>query len=201
MVTISGVILAGGQGRRFNGQDKGLVSFRGKPIIEHLLPMLQMQLGQNASLFINANRNLEQYKAYNYPVISDSLADYQGPLAGFAIAMQTAPTDYIITLPCDAPFVSPHYVERLSAAITQAHADIAVAFDGQRLQPVHVMLSTTLLDSLESFLAQGNRKIDLWFEQHKTIQVDFSDHAYMFKNMNTPEQHQALEAQGETYAL
>lgn len=195
MVTVTGVILAGGQGRRFNGQDKGLVSFQGRPIIEHLLPVLQQQLG-HAQLLINANRNLEQYKAYGYPVISDLLTGYQGPLAGFAVAMQNAKTDYIVTLPCDAPFVSPEYIERLTTAMTEQGADIAVAFDGKRLQPVHTMVSTQLLTSLDRFLNAGNRKIDLWFEQHKTVSVDFSDHSYMFKNMNTQEQHQALEAQG-----
>ena len=93
---ITGVILAGGRGSRLLWQDKGLVNFKGKPLIEWILQGLQAQVG---AILISANRNLAAYQAYTYPVISDDLSDFQGPLAGILSAMQQAKTAYILTVP------------------------------------------------------------------------------------------------------
>ena len=81
---ITGVILAGGRGSRMGGQDKGLIEFNGRPLVEHLLAALQPQTG---ALLITANRNQERYQVYQLPVVNDELTGFQGPLAGFAAAM------------------------------------------------------------------------------------------------------------------
>ncbi|MCP3690531.1 MAG: NTP transferase domain-containing protein, partial [Gammaproteobacteria bacterium] len=97
---ITAVILAGGRGRRMGGEDKGLIEFSGRALIETLIGKLKQQ---QVKVIINANRNHERYLIYGLPVISDELADFQGPLAGFATAMQKVETDYILTIPCDGP--------------------------------------------------------------------------------------------------
>ncbi len=102
--SITAVILAGGKGRRFAGSDKGLIVFKQKRLIEHLLAAI---IPQVSDVIINANRNKETYASYGHPVISDTMSDYQGPLAGFSVAMSQVTTSHIITLPCDGPFVSP----------------------------------------------------------------------------------------------
>ena len=101
---ITVVILAGGMGRRMGGQDKGLVEFQGKSLIRHVVDAIRLQSSQ---ILINANRNIEQYRAMGYPVVEDSLSGFQGPLAGFLAALQTISTSYLLTLPCDGPFVHP----------------------------------------------------------------------------------------------
>lgn len=189
---ITGVILAGGQGSRMGGLDKGLLELHGRPLVEYLLEALQPQVD---TIFINANRNQERYQQYQYPVISDRLAGYQGPLAGFAAAMQLANTDYVLTVPCDGPEIAPDAVERLLAALQSEQAELAVAHDGERLQPVHALIPVSLLPSLQDFLAKGDRKIDRWYTQHRMAQADFGDCRRMFRNMNTPEQKMALEAE------
>lgn len=188
---VTGVILAGGQGRRLGGQDKGLVVLNDRHVVEWIIEQFKPQTG---ALVINANRNIARYETFGLPVISDSLSDYQGPLAGFASAMAFINTPYLVTVPCDAPVLSDQYVDRLMEALEEQDADIAVAFDGERLQPVHCLLKTALLPSLQQFLEAGDRKIDLWFAKHKRVQVDFSDQREMFRNMNTPEQQHAIEA-------
>ena len=100
---ITAVILAGGRGKRLGGQDKGLVELDGKPLIEHILDAIASQVDR---VTINANRNQQSYANYGYPVINDNMADYQGPLAGFAAALSACNTDYIVTLPCDGPYVA-----------------------------------------------------------------------------------------------
>ena len=194
---ITGVILAGGRGSRMGGQDKGLLELHGRPLVEYLLEALQPQVD---AILINANRNQARYQQYHYPVISDDLSDYQGPLAGFAAAMQAASTDYILTIPCDAPELAADTAARLLAALQGEQAEIAVAHDGERLQPVHALLPVSLLPSLQAFLANGDRKIDLWYAQHRMASVDFSDYRRMFRNINTPQQQAELEQQGTTPA-
>lgn len=182
--SVTGVILAGGKGRRMGGNDKGLIPFKEKPLISYAINILRLQVD---SLIINANRNLDKYQHFGYPVIKDSLDDFCGPLAGMLSAMQSIDSDYILTSPCDAPMISPHYRQRMMETLLHEQADIAVACDGKRLQPVFSLIPTRLQHDLAQYLAQGDRKIDLWFEQHKLAIVDFSDQADSFANFNHPE--------------
>lgn len=190
---ITAVILAGGRGRRMEGADKGLVELSGSPLIAHILDAIEPQVDQ---VLINANRNIDDYAAYGYPVIPDDLENYQGPLAGFEAAMEKATTRYIVTLPCDGPLVPKDIVKRLSTAIEKSQANIAVAHDGTRLQPVHAMITVELLPSLHEFLDTGDRKIDRWYAKHNMVLADFSDIPDFFININTAKEHQQMQAQG-----
>ncbi|MCW8948885.1 MAG: molybdenum cofactor guanylyltransferase [Sedimenticola sp.] len=181
---ITAVILAGGMARRMGGEDKGLIDLDGRPLIAHVLERIQPQVDQ---VVINANRNLEQYARFGHPVISDTLSDFQGPLAGFLAVMQQVDTDFIVTLPCDGPCLPDNLIERLRKAQQAADADIAVAHDGNRMQPVYALIATRLQPSLEAFLQAGERKIDWWYAKHNTVTVDFSDAPDTFLNINTPE--------------
>ncbi|MCL4111211.1 UNVERIFIED_CONTAM: hypothetical protein GTU68_043124 [Idotea baltica] len=183
---ITAVILAGGKGRRLGGQDKGLVEYQGKPLIQHVLDIIAPQVDK---ILINANRNHENYQAFGYDVINDELSDFQGPLAGFASAMQTSTSDYILTMPCDGPHLPDDYVARLMNA-TNNENTVIVAHDGERLQPVHALIPISLLDSLIEFLESGDRKIDRWYAQNKMVTADFSDKPKVFFNVNTEEQRQ-----------
>lgn len=187
---ITAVILAGGRGRRFGGLDKGLIEYKHCPIIEHVINAIAPQVD---TIMINANRSEETYTNYGYPVINDELSGFQGPLAGFSTAMQHAENSYVLTLPCDGPFISADYVERMAAVFVNTQADLAVAHDGHRMQPVHALLPTGLLGSLRRFLDIGERKIDRWYAEHTVALVDFSDSSDIFQNINTLEELHALE--------
>lgn len=190
---ITAVILAGGMGKRMGGQDKGQVILKGQPLIKWVIDAIRPQV---ATLLINANRNQDAYARYGYPVCGDQLEDYQGPLAGFAAGMYAAQTAYIVTVPCDGPLLAADLVQRLVYALQRDNAEIAVAHDGERLQPVYALLPVRLLPSLEAFLASDQRKIDRWFAQHRMALADFSDATLTFLNVNTPEDRQRLEQEG-----
>lgn len=190
---ISAVILAGGMGRRMGGQDKGLIELNGRPLIKHTLDAI---LPQVQTVYINANRHQEDYARYGYEVLADMLDGYQGPLAGFAAGLQAATTPYIVTVPCDGPMLAADLVTRLSNALTRDHAEIAVAHDGERMQPVYALIPTRLLPSLEKFLAEGNRKIDLWYARHSVALADFSDSPETFRNINTPQDRNNIQQEG-----
>jgi molybdopterin-guanine dinucleotide biosynthesis protein A len=188
---ISGLVLAGGLARRMGGMDKGLVVLAGKPMIEHVLAGLAPQVGQ---VLINANRNLDQYASYGYKVVSDTLQGYLGPLAGALSALQVIDTEFLLTVPCDSPLVAPDLAGRMHGALQAQRADLAVAHDGQRQQPVFLLLKRGLAADLEAYLASGERKIDRWFAHHRVAEADFSDRPDSFINVNEPEEKQRLEA-------
>ncbi len=188
---ITGVILAGGRATRMGGMDKGLVSLKGVPMLEHILAVLRPQVGE---ILINANRNFARYANYGYKVVPDMLGDYFGPLAGMASAMQAASTEYILAVPCDSPLLPSDLAARMIAALLRDQADISVAHDGERMQPVFSLLRRDLLVSLLAYLESGERKIDLWYAGHKLALADFTDSPGTFLNVNTPEDRIALEA-------
>ena len=179
---ITGVILAGGQARRMGGQDKGLIQLSNRPMIQHVIDRISPQVN---SLIINANRNQAEYESFGYPVISDELNGFCGPLAGFSSALDNISTNYLVTTPCDSPFIPKDMVIRLYNAMDQNNADISVVQTNNRLQPVFCLLKKSLLSSLNSFLELGERKIDKWFALHNMIAVDFSDESSAFNNINT----------------
>lgn len=188
---ITGVILAGGRARRLGGQDKGLIPFGGRPLVAWIIEALRPQVG---GILINANRNTKAYAALGYPVVTDLLAGFQGPLAGIATAMAVAETPWILTLPCDGPYPPADLAHRLAAALTQADAEIAVARDAERIQPVHALLPVALAPSLRRYLAAGERRLATWQARHRLALVDFSDCALGFTNLNNPEDLPGLEA-------
>jgi len=188
---ITGVVLAGGQGRRMGGVDKGLVDLAGRTMIEHVIERLAPQVG---NLMINANSPLETYAALGYPVVPDADDDFLGPLAGILAAMRSARTAFVLTVPCDTPLLAPDLADRLWHAVDRAGAELAVAHDGDRLQPVFALITTSLADSLARYMARGGRKIDRWYETHRLATVDFSDAASSFVNVNDPQQRANIEA-------
>lgn len=187
---ITGVILAGGQARRMQGQDKGLVLLNNTPMIEYVIESLKPQVGE---LLINANRNLEKYSAYGFDVISDELNGYHGPLAGMASALNKVTTPYMLTAPCDSPFIANDLAAKLINALQADDADISVAHNGERMQPVFCLMKKELLPSMNNYLNKGERKIDTWFSQHKLAIADFSDNPKTFDNLNTIEDIQLIE--------
>jgi len=187
---ITGVILAGGRARRMGGQDKGLLLFDGQPLVAWVLQALRPQVGR---ILINANRHLATYADYGYPVVPDLIGGFQGPLAGIATAMAVAETPWLLTLPCDGPFPPPDLAQRLAAALIEADAEIAVARDAERMQPVHALLPLALAPSLQRYLAAGERRIDTWYAQHRLALADFSDCPQGFANLNSPQDAQRLE--------
>ena len=190
---ITALILAGGKGRRMGGRDKGLLPFGDGLLIGHIIDAVAPQVG---SVLISANRNQTDYEQFGYPVVADPLDDFQGPLAGFLAGLERMRTNYLLTLPCDGPFVIPDLAQRLAAGLIEANAEIAVAHDGERLQPVYALFHHRVLSGLRQALKTGERKIDRWYPQHHWVKVDFSDVPALFDNFNTPEEYARADGHG-----
>lgn len=183
-LSITGVILAGGLARRMSGEDKALLSLSDKYLIRHVLEILEPQVKQ---ILINVNRNHERYNIFGHGIFSDKIRGFAGPLAGMATALDISSTSHVLVVPCDSPFISHDLAERFTKTCLSTNADICVAHDGSRLQPVFALIKTSTLPSLLKYLGEGQHKIDSWYKQHDMATVDFSDIPETFININTPE--------------
>ena len=135
----------------------------------------------------NANRNREQYAGFGVAVFGDRLEGFQGPLAGMAAAMEFADTELVALVPCDSPLIPRDLVQRLLDAMRRQDAEIAVAHDGERMQPVWTLLRRDLLPSLHRTLAADERKVDRWYTLHRVALADLSGYPDAFVNVNTPD--------------
>ena len=171
------MIVSGGQAKRMDGLDKGLVQLQNRPMIEHVIERLQPQI---STILINANRNLEQYRAYGFPVIQDQTKEFLGPLSGLLAALRHCTTPFVITVPCDAPRIPACYIARMSA--TDAHL-CAASTEGQ-LQPTFTYVHRDFADNLQAYLDQGQRAAGQWLRGNDCCAIDFSDEPSGFMNLN-----------------
>ena len=202
VLSMTGLILAGGRGARMGGIDKGLQNFNGTPLTLHTLMRLQMQTSEPLSqIMVVANRNLSAYESFGVQVWPDSTDGFAGPLAGFLTGLERCETDLLLTVPCDSPLFPLNLVQRLLDTLILEQADIAVAAakeeDGTvRAQPVFCLMRVNLLESLVKFMQSGGRKIDAWTALHKTVLVPFDTadvDPRAFFNANTLEELHRLE--------
>jgi len=180
--SVTGVVLAGGLGRRMGGVDKGLKRLRGKPMVEWVIERFAPQVDE---ILVNANQNPDIYGAFGHRVIPDAIGGYAGPLAGLHRGLTEARYDLVATVPCDSPFLPPDLVTRLLAAMQEDGAELAVARTGDQPHPVFCLCRKSVLASLTAFLESGGRKIDAWYSALKVVEVPFDDQADAFSNINT----------------
>jgi molybdopterin molybdotransferase len=196
--SVSGLILAGGQGTRMGSVDKGLVAFRGSTMAAHVMARLAPQV---SAVAINANRNLPTYQAMGVPVWPDELGGFAGPLAGLQTGLRHCGTDYLVCVPCDSPLLPTDLVDRLMQALQAQQADLALAVTleadaaGQmykQTHPVFCLLKKELLPVLSAYLQEGGRRMDGWHAGIKVAEVLFDD-ASAFRNINTREELNSLD--------
>lgn len=182
---ISGVILAGGMGRRMGGVDKGLQIHAGQPLVAHVIARLAPQV---SDLAINANRHATDYARYGLPVFADldlGLEDYPGPLAGLLSALHHAREALVLTVPCDSPHLPLDLAARLYAGLQASAAELAVARCAERLHPVFCLARRSLAPALATALANGERRFARWCAAQRLTEVGFDDQAAAFANFNT----------------
>ena len=182
---VTGLVLAGGQGRRMGGVDKGLVELHGQPLVAHVLARLAPQV---ADVLINANQNCERYGAFGVPVVPDAISGFAGPLAGLHAGLTRATREFVVTVPCDSPFLPADLVARLAAAQAANDAQLAVARTFAQPHPVFALVKRDVLPHLAAFLEAGGRKIDAWYATLRVTEVPFDDEAEAFRNINTADE-------------
>ncbi len=195
-----GLVLAGGAGSRMQGQDKGLQTYRGKRLIDHVVEKLVPQVGR---LMISANRHLTTYTDVAETVVRDSITGnrrhskrYQGPMAGIAAAAEhliqekaskkdLGDFQAIQISSCDTPMIPLDLCSRLTIPLNSNQSLVAVVHDGERRQSLHCLIAQPAWVSLVKSYEQGERAMYRWQNAIGVVEVDFSDQPYGFKNFNT----------------
>ncbi len=182
--TISAVILAGGKARRMNGADKGLQLLQNKPLISHVIERLQPQV---VDISINANRHHTEYAQWGFPVFSDELPDFQGPLSGMLTALEKAKTDFVLFVPCDSPYFPQNLLEKLKSAVKNDRTLMAYAKDKEREHPTFCLMSVQLKEKLRAYLNEGERRLLQFMNKNGAVAVQFDEQEGRFVNFNTLE--------------
>ncbi|XXN63271.1 molybdenum cofactor guanylyltransferase MobA [Enterobacter ludwigii] len=182
MTAFTGVILAGGQGSRMGGQDKGLLMLQGEPLYQHVLRRFRPQVN---IVLISANRNIDRYQASGCQVVTDSLPDYPGPLAGMLSGLRQSKTDWVAFCACDTPWIPTDFVARLWHQ--RGDAPAVWVKSSQRDHPALALVNCALADDLEAWLLRGERRLMQFLHEHGGHAVTLLEAESAFRNINTPD--------------
>ena len=171
---IPGVLLAGGLARRMGGGDKPMRRIGGRTILERVIARLKPQCD---GLILNANGDPARFAAFGLPVISDTVKDFPGPLAGIVAALDWAAAnrpdvEFMLSAAADCPFLPRDLVARLHHARAEQNARLAVAASDGQSHPVIGLWSVALREELRhALVVEDIRKIDRWTARYKLATV------------------------------
>ena len=183
-LNVTGLILAGGAGRRVGKRDKGLISWQGKPLVAHVSNCLKPQV---SGLLISCNRNFSRYEEFSTQTVTDNREDFQGPLAGLEAASPFIRTDFLVVVSCDTPHLPKDLVSRLIAPLSESTNDspeISYVHDGVRAQYLCAAMRHDCLTFVTRYLNEGHRAVKGWYKTRHAVTVDFSDCESSFRNYN-----------------
>ena len=187
---VTAAILAGGEGSRVGGRDKGLMPLAGRPLIAWVCEAIGRQCG---AILISANRNVEQYAAFGR-VVADAGNGFAGPLAGIAAALNACTTPWLLTVPVDSPRPPHDLGVRLHAAIGDAAAAVAVQTSGTR-EPLFALYRRALAGSACT-AAENALGVWAWQDICGAIEVEFAE-VEAFANLNTDDDFRRWEANAD----
>lgn len=193
-----GLLLAGGQSRRMGGGDKALRELAGVPLLGHVIARLRPQV---EALVLNANGDPARFASFGLPVVADGVPGFAGPLAGVLAGLDWAAAHrpdcpHVLSVATDTPFLPRDLAARLTAALTEAGADLACAASGGHAHPVFGLWPVRLREDLRrAVVEEGIRKVDQWTARYRLVAVAFSDVPIdPFFNANRPEDLDAAAA-------
>jgi len=179
---ISAVILAGGQSRRMNGRDKAFIELNGRPLIQWVIERLRPQV---AHIAIAADPDDARYQGLGLELLADPLPPNCGPLAGVLASLERIDTPYVLTAPCDTPFLPETLAQRLYRGLQDTGARAATVFDRTRLHGTLSLLERGLATNLRNYLEHDGRQVRAWLESIGSRHIDFSRESHAFLNINT----------------
>ncbi len=196
-----GVVLAGGQGRRLGGRDKALIEIAGEPLVRHVVRRLCHQVD---AVVVSANGDLNRFRSWGWPVITDTELDADGAtigplagvLAGLTWAAERSPEpDCVVTVPVDGPLLPDDLVRRLVSAALEQDVLVACAASRGQVHPVSAVWSLACLDRLRNMVVQaGARSADRVSRDLGRAVVDWqAEVADPFLNINEPGDVDAAE--------
>ena len=193
--------MAGGKSRRMGGQDKAFVLLNKKPMLSHVIDRLNKQ---TKNIVLNSNKNPEVFKSFKIKVMSDTVKDFPGPLAGVLSGMEwfnieNKKIKWVLSVPIDSPFFPLDLIKKLHFSLKNSNKLIAVAKSNKKIHPVFALWNMSLLNPIKNAINNDIRKIDLFTEPYQPQIVDFVSKIDPFFNINTPEDLKMAEKYFETF--
>ncbi|OAI84732.1 molybdenum cofactor guanylyltransferase MobA [Pseudomonas putida] len=177
------LILAGGRGQRMGGRDKGLLEWRGEPLVAHLHRTLRPLTDD---LIISCNRNLDRYRPYADTLVQDAEGDFPGPFAGVLAGLAVARHDWLLVLACDAPNVDRPLLESLLKLATDAHTPVMIRQNGH-WQPMFSLIPRALAPTLSAAWESGERSLSWVLRGGPLLALDCAGDDPRLANFNTPD--------------
>lgn len=191
---ITGVILAGGEGRRVSGKDKGLLVYKGISLIKRQIDWLSPQV---ASLLISANRNIENYQKYGHPVLLDQSnevnnssygeTEFNGPLSGILKALQSCSTEWLFAQPVDVPNLPINLLDKILKTISRKPFESKNCYylkSDQRDHYLSMLINKSAESQLEQYLESDRRRVRDFHWTINSQPVDLNLNEKLFENLN-----------------
>jgi len=190
---LSIVIQAGGESRRM-GQDKALMPFLGRPLIQRVVD----RLAPIADEILVTTNSPDKYRFLDLPLFQD-LKPGRGALGGLYTALSSATGEAVAVVACDMPFASATLIEAAHRLLVEEDADVVIP-DSGGLEPMHaVYRCETCLPAIESAIEADKWRLISWFPQVKVRVLPpseikaFDPSSLIFWNLNTPEEFAEAE--------
>lgn len=183
---IDAILLAGGQGTRMNGADKGLVNWKGRPLVWWTIGRIKPQVNH---LVISANRNTQRYREFGFPVVGDKRADFQGPMAGIEACAPLCRAPFTLIVACDSPNLPVNLADKLKSSLLAKRANASYVTDGDRAHYLACMVRSDALTSVAQYLDSGQRSVRAWLSELNAIPTTFEGASKAFLNINQLEKN------------
>ena len=181
-MSVTAIILSGGKSSRM-GEDKGLMLFEGKSMIEHIIKTVKPLV---KDIIIISNNN--EYTQFGYHVFKDIIKD-KGPLAGILTGLEQSTTSKNLVLSCDTPFINE---ELIKLVLSYNDYDVVIPEKENRTHQLIGVYDKSCIAIIKEELANNRLKIKLVINKldFKIVDVNHID-ARVFHNINTKEDAKA----------
>jgi molybdenum cofactor guanylyltransferase len=185
------VVLAGGLARRMGGGDKPMRTIGGRTILDRVIARLEPQCGD---LILNANGDPARFATFGLPVVSDTVADFPGPLAGILagldwVAANRPNAQWMLSAAGDCPFLPRDLVTCLAQTRAEENAELVVAASGGQSHPVIGLWRLGLRDALRhALVAEDVRQVGRFTARYRLATMSWPTTPLdPFFNANTAE--------------
>jgi len=178
------------------GQNKALIPFMGRPLIQRVIERLQ-PLADEVIITSNQPDGFEQFQ---YPLVADVLPG-MGALGGLYTALLAARYPLVMVAACDMPFANQQLFQYQVDLLIRDGMDVAIPGYAEGWEPFHsVYRRETCLPEIKTALEQGQRRLISWLPRVRVMYLGaevigkFDSLGIAFQNVNTPEELVQAEA-------
>jgi molybdenum cofactor guanylyltransferase len=183
---ISGVILAGGASKRFNGKIKANLGIGGKKIISRITDTIK-DVFEDIIIVTNTPEEFEEFA--NYTIVTD-LFKKAGPLGGIHAAFKASSKEALFVFAGDMPLLDKRFIMRQIEYYFNHNCDILVPRIKSFKEPLHSIYNLSLIKKLEEYLTGNNDYAVIEFFKAVTVRYmqlkDSEENKNMFANINSP---------------